>query len=286
MTISTRPHSRAVGLAFLAGLLWSTAGLFIKQVTWNPLAIAGARSAIAALVLLAFTQGGRPHFTWSRAQVGGALAYTATVISFVAATKLTTAANAILLQYTAPVYAALLGAWFLRERVTWLDGATIAMVLGGMAVFFLDKLTAGGWWGNVLSIGSGVCYASLIVLLRAQKDGSPMESVLLGNGLTALIGLPFMWQGSPGVSGWLGLLLMGVFQLGLSYVLYSTAIKHITALEGALIPVVEPILNPLWVFLVIGEAPGRFALLGGAIVLAAVTGRYVVTALRPSPGDP
>jgi len=178
------------------------------------------------------------------------------------------------------VYAALLGAWFLRERVTWLDGATIAMVLGGMAVFFLDKLTAGGVWGNVLSIASGVSYASLIVLLRAQKDGSPMESVLLGNGLTALIGLPFMWQGSPGVSGWLGLLLMGVFQLGLSYVLYSTAIKHITALEAALIPVIEPILNPVWVFLFVGEAPGRFALMGGAIVLAAVTGRYAISAVH------
>ena len=88
MTIPTRQHYRAVGLAFLAGILWSTAGVLFKQVTWNPLAIAGARSAIAALVLLAFMRGGRPHFTWSRAQVGGALAYTATVISFVAATKL------------------------------------------------------------------------------------------------------------------------------------------------------------------------------------------------------
>ncbi len=275
-TISISPHVRAVGLAFLAGILWSMAGLFIKQVQWNPLAIAGARSAIAALVLLAFV--GRPHFTWSRVQVGGALAYTATVITFVAATKLTTAANAILLQYTAPVYAALLGMWFLRERVRWLDWATIAVVLGGMALFFFDKLTAGGWWGNVLSIASGMCYASLIVLLRAQKDSSPMESVLLGNCLTALIGLPFMLQGAPGVSGWLALVLMGVFQLGLSYVLYSTAIKHLTALEASLIPVIEPILNPVWVFLVIGELPGQFALLGGAIVLAAVTGRYAVRA--------
>jgi len=273
-------HRRAIVMAFLAGVLWSLGGLLIKQVNWNPLAIAGARSAIAALVLVAFLR--RPRLTWSRAQIGGALAYAATVILFVAATKLTTAANVILLQYTAPVYAALLGAWFFKERVTWLDWLTIAVVLGGMVLFFLDRLTAGGLWGNVLALASGVSYASLIVLLRAQKDGSPMETAMLGNMLTALVGLPFMFQGAPSAAGWVSLLLLGVFQLGLPYVLYSTAIKYITALEGALVPAVEPILNPLWVFLVIGEAPGRGAFFGGAIVLAAVTGRYVVSARRRS----
>jgi drug/metabolite transporter (DMT)-like permease len=272
-------HYRAVGMAFLAGILWSLGGLFIKRVAWNPLAIAGARSAIASLVLLAFTPGGRPRFTWSRIQIGGAIAYAATVISFVAATRLTTAANAILLQYTAPIYAALLGMWLLHERVSRLDVATMAIVLGGMALFFFDQLTAGGLLGNALSIVSGMFYASLIVLLRAQKDGSPMESVLLGNLFTAVIGAPFMLQGWPDLSGWLGLILLGVFQLGLSYVVYATAIKHLTALEAAMIPVVEPILNPVWVFLFIGEAPGRFALLGGALVLLAVTGRYVVSVL-------
>jgi drug/metabolite transporter (DMT)-like permease len=275
---SSIQHRRAIGLAFLTGILWSTGGLLIKQVQWNPIAISGARSAIAALVLLAFLR--QPRLTWSRAQLGGAVMYAATVILFVAATKLTTAANAILLQYTAPVYAALLGAWFLRERVTWLDWLTIAVVLGGMALFFFDKLTAGGVWGNVFAIASGVSYASLIVFLRAQKDGSPMESVLLGNLLTALIGLPFMFQGAPGISSWTFVILLGVFQLGLSYVLYSTAIKHITVLEAALIPVVEPILNPVWVFLFIGEAPGRYAVFGGLIVLMAVTGRYAMRAVH------
>jgi drug/metabolite transporter (DMT)-like permease len=271
-------HRKAIGLALLAGILWSLGGLLIKQVSWNPMAIAGARSAIAALVLLAFIR--RPRICWSFSQVGGAIAYAATVILFVLATKLTTAANAILLQYTAPIYAALLSAWFLNERITWLDWATIAIVVGGMALFFFDRLTIGGLGGNVCAVASGVSYASLVVLLRKQKDGSPVESVLLGNILTALIGLPFMFQGTPSSSSWIGLILLGVFQLGLSYTLYTTAVKHITALEAVLIPVVEPILNPVWVFLVIGEVPGRWAFLGGAIVLAAVTGRYVVSALR------
>lgn len=272
------PHYRAVGLAFLAGVLWSLGGLLIKQVQWNPLAISGVRSAIAALVLLAFLR--QPRITWSWAQVGAAIAYVGTVTLFVAANKLTTAANAILLQYAAPVYVALLGAWLLKERVTLLDWVAITIVIGGMALFFFDKLTVGGWWGNALAIASGVTFATMIVLLRMQKDGSPIESVLIGNVLTALIGVPFMLQGWPSLSSWPGLILLGVFQLGLSYALYSTAIKHITALEAALIPVVEPILNPVWVFLFMGEAPGPYALIGGVMVLVAVTGRYVVKALR------
>ena len=251
--------------------------MLIKWVEWNPLAIAGARSAIAAVMILAIVR--RPRITWSLAQVGGAMAYAATVILFVAATKLTTAANAILLQYTAPVYAALFGWWFLGERVTWGDWITIAVVLGGMLLFFLDRLTVGGLWGNVLALASGITYAGLATLLRKQKEGSPLESVLMGNVLTALIGLPFMFQGAPGGSTWVGLILLGVFQLGLSYVLYSEAVKRITALEAILVPVVEPILNPIWVLLVMHEAPGRWAILGGVVVLGAVTGRYVVRTL-------
>lgn len=208
------------------------------------------------------------------------MVYTTTVILFVVATKLTTAANAILLQYTAPVYAALFGAWFLGERVAWLDWVIIAAVLGGMALFFLDCLTPGGLWGNICAIASGVSYAGLVTFLRKQKSGSPLESILIGNLLTALVGLPFMLQGPPGSASWVGLIFLGVFQLGLSYVLYSAAIKYITALEAILVAVVEPILNPLWVFLVIGEAPGRWALLGGTVVLIAMTVRYAVNALH------
>jgi drug/metabolite transporter (DMT)-like permease len=274
---SSAKHYRGVGLALAAGVLWSLGGLLIKWVEWNPLAISGARSAIAALVILAIVR--RPRITWSLAQVGGAMTYAATVILFVAATKLTTAANAILLQYTAPVYAALFGWWFLGERVTWGDWITIAVVIGGMLLFFLDRLTVGGMWGNVLALASGITYAGMATLLRKQKDGSPLESVLMGNILTALIGLPFMFQRAPGGSTWVGLILLGVFQLGLSYMLYSEAVKRITALEAILVPVVEPILNPIWVLLVMHEAPGRWAIFGGVVVLGAVTGRYVMRTL-------
>ena len=268
---------KAIGFLIVTAILWSSGGLLIKWVSWNPIAIAGARSAIAVLVLLAVLR--RPHLTWSFAQIGGAIAYAASVILFVSATKLTTAANAILLQYTAPIYIALFGAWFLGERATRLDWITIFVVIGGMVLFFLDDLTTGGFWGNVCAISSGVTFASFILFMRKQKSDSPLESVLLGNILTALIGFPFMFEAMPSASSWVGLMLSGVLQLGLSHVLYATAIKHVTALEAILISVIEPILNPVWVLLIMGETPGPWALLGGFIVLVSVTIRYVVTAL-------
>ena len=268
---------KAIGFLIVTAILWSSAGLLIKMISWNPIAIAGMRSAIATLVLLVFLR--RPHLTWSSAQIGGAVAFAATVILFVLANKLTTAANAILLQYTSPIFVALLGAWFLGERATRLDWTTIFVVIGGMTLFFLDDLTTGGLWGNVCAIASGVTFACFVLFMRKQKNDSPLESVFLGNILTALIGFPFMFEAMPSASSWVGLILAGVIQLGLSQVLYSAAIKHIAALEAILIQVIEPILNPVWVLLVMGEAPGPWALFGGFVVLVSVTVRYVVTAL-------
>jgi len=279
-TDSKKQHYQGIGLAFGAGVLWSLGGLLIKSVDWNPLAIAGCRSAIASLLLFAWLR--RPNFTWSPAQVGGALAYAATVILFVSANKLTTAANAILLQYTAPIYTAILGARFLGERVTRSDWVTIAVVIFGVLMFFIDHLTFGGLAGNLLALISGLTFAVLAIFLRKQKDESALESVLLGNLFTALIGLPFMFRSMPGVQSWIGLILLGVFQLGLSYVLYSAALKYISALEGILIASIEPILNPLWVFLVMGEKPGPWALIGGAVVLIAITVQSVLKTAYPA----
>jgi drug/metabolite transporter (DMT)-like permease len=271
---------RAIGLLLVTAVLWSSGGLLIKWVSWNPIAIAGARSAVASLLLLAVIR--RPKLTWSLAQIGGAATYAVTVILFVTANKLTTAANAILLQYTSPIYVALLGAWFLGEKTTWLDWVAIVLTLGGMALFFLDDLAVGGFWGNICAIATGVTFACLVVFLRKQKDGSPLESILLGNILAALVSLPFVFHSRLDLSGCIGLGVLGVFQLGLPYILYALAIKSVTALEAILVPVIEPILNPLWVFLAMGEIPGPWALVGGLIVLASVTTRCVVSATLSS----
>jgi len=273
----SRERTKALLLLAVTATLWSLGGLLIKSVNANPLAIAGTRSAIAAVMLILVLR--KPKFTWSFAQVGAALAYAATTILFVTATKTTTAANAIFLQSTAPIYVALLSAWLLKERIKLLDWITVFIVMGGMVLFFLDNLSTTGILGNVIAATSGVSFAFFAIFMRMQKNGSPLESIFLGNLITAAIGLPFLSRSIPDTSGWICLVILGVVQLGLPYILYSKAIKHVTALEAILIPVIEPLLNPVWVFLILGESPGPLAFIGGLIVLAAITGRCVLAVL-------
>ena len=261
-----------------ASLCWSLAGVLIKFVatTWPGMAVAGGRGFIAALFLLATNRGLRFHF--SRDQMIGAVGYAACTITFCTATTLTSAANAILLQYTAPVWVALFGAWFLGEHATRADWLTIVVALAGMTLFFKDSLTLGHLDGDALAVLSGVFFAGMTIALRRQKNGSPIESIILGNFIAFIIGLPWILK-SPMLapSGWLALIVLGVVQLGVSYWLYARAIRHVTALEAVLIPVIEPILNPLWVLLFVHEKPTRWAIVGGAIVLGAVTIRAAMS---------
>jgi len=266
---------RAIIYLVLTAILWSTGGFFIKAVNASPLAIAGVRSLVSAILIFLTVR--KPKFSWSAPQIGAAFAYAATLLLFVVATKLTTSANAILIQYSAPIYAAILGAWILKEKVRPLDVITIFVVLGGIFLFFIDSISFDGFMGNLLAALSGLTFGSFAVLMRMQKEGSPIESVLLGNIIVAVFGLPFLSVQMPDAKGWAYLVIMGVLQLGLPYILYSKAIKHVTALEATLIPVLEPILNPVWVFFLVGEAPGKWAIAGGIIVIAAVTGRCLIT---------
>lgn len=277
---NARPeHRRAIVFLLLAALLWSTGGLFIKWVDWNGMSISGVRSLISALVIgVAFRRDLK--ITWSGTQLLCAVAYALTVSLFVVANKLTTAANAILLQYTAPVHVALLSAWLLKERITLRDWLTITAVLTGMVMFFFEQMSPGSLTGNLLALFTGFTFALFSVLLRKQKGASPAASVFLGNLLTTLIGLPFMFDGAPGLQGWLGMLYLGVFQLGLAYVLYTWALAHVTAMEAILITLIEPILNPAWVFLLMGEVPAWTSLLGGAIIIGAVTVHHLIGARR------
>ncbi len=274
MSNDTRTHHPLSVISLVVtAVLWSSGGVLIKLIDWNPLAIAGMRSAIAAALIMIVVR--KPKFHFSPVQIGGAISFSATVICFVSATKLTTAANAILLQYTAPVYTALFAWRFLGERTSWVDWATIAVVFGGVTLFFLDDLSRGGYIGNILALLAGVAHAWLGLFLRKQKDASPYESILLGNMLTAVIGLPFMLGASLSILDWTGLALLGVFQLGFSYILYAYAIKRVRALDAMLIFMIEPILSPIWVFLVVGESPGRWAIVGGAVVIISVTIRSI-----------
>ena len=274
-----REHNRAILFLLLAALLWSTGGFFIKWVEWNPMAISGGRSAISALVIaIAFRHDLK--LTWSPLQLAGAFAYALTVTFFVIANKMTTAANAILLQYTAPIHVALLSTWLLQEHPTRRDWLTIFAVLGGMLLFFFEKMSPGNLIGNLCALFTGLTFALFIVLLRKQRDASPAGSVFLGNVLTALAGLPFMFDSLPSPAGWAGLIFLGVFQLGLAYVLYTLAISHVTAMEAVLITLIEPILNPFWVFVLMGEIPAWTSLAGGLVIIGSVTARQLAGVRR------
>ncbi len=207
---------------------------------------------------------------WTRWKILASVSHILTALLFIIATKLTTAANAIFLQYTAPVYIVLLAAWFLHERPTQMDWVSMVIIFAGMLLFFGDKLSLDGLYGNLLAVLSGITLAVLTVSMRAQKDGVPAESILLANIFTAVAGFPFVLKEAWTVTNWLIILYLGVFQIGFSFLFFSVAIKHVPALEATLISTLEPVLNPLWVFLFIGEKPGYFALVGGAIVLGGV----------------
>ena len=267
--------SKAIILLICTAILWSKGGFLIKFINWHPVAIAGGRSIIAALIMWAYVK--KPKFTWSNIQIMGAVAYALTVILFVIANKLTTAANSILLQYTGPIYVALFSYWFLKEKITAIDWITILTVILGMTLFFIEKLSPDGILGNFIAILAGIAFAGLALCLRKQKDGSPLESLILGNILTGIIGLPFIIDsGIPSQQSIIALLVLGISQLGLPYILYSKAIKHVSALDAVLIPVLEPILNPLWVFLLLGESIGMWPMIGGAIIIVAITTRSIL----------
>jgi drug/metabolite transporter (DMT)-like permease len=267
-------HRSAVLLLVASAVLWSLGGVLIKSIEWPSLAKAGGRSAIACLLLVCWLR--RPKFTWSASQIGAALAYAGTVSLFVVANDRTTAANAIFLQYTAPIYVALFGSWLLGEPARRIDWICIVIALGGIALFFCDQFSPRGLTGILAALASGVSFGVMVMLLRKERDASPASALLLGNILTAAIGLPFA-IGHPLTAPEAGALaLLGVVQLGIPYILYSLAIRHVTALEAILVPMLEPILNPLWVDLAKGERPGPWSLVGGALVLGAVILRGLV----------
>ena len=258
----------------ITSVLWSLGGVLLKQVHWHPMAKAGTRSAIAAVVIFAWM--GRPRFTWSANQILGAAAYVGTVCFFVIATDLTTAANAIFLQYTAPAYVALLGARMLGERTQPRDWLCIALAVAGVAMLCRDGFSTNNMPGVVAGLASGFSMALMVIFLRREKDGSPAASLLLGNIASAVIGLPFGFGHMPDAAEWGVLLMLGVLQLGVPYILYGLAIRRVTAIEGILLPMLEPVLNPLWVFLFLHERPGAWTLAGAMLVLGAMLTRALL----------
>ncbi|HEY6148559.1 MAG TPA: EamA family transporter [Thermoanaerobaculia bacterium] len=279
------PSARGVLLVLAAALLWSTGGIAIKSLQETPLKIAFYRCAFAAVALLALL---RPRVArWTAEFLIAMGGYAACLITFVVATRWTTAANAIFLQYSGVVWVLLFSPVVLHEPFRRRDAVAIAFALGGMALFFVGKLSYGGA-GDWIALLSGVFFAVLVVSLRKQGETGARAAVTYGNVLGAAALLPFVANDlalTPRSAAILGFL--GVFQIALAYVLFVAGLQYVTATQASLIGMVEPVCNPIWVFLAIGERPGAYAVAGGIVVLAAVAWRTLsAEPVAPVPPPP
>ena len=268
-----------VVLILFAVLLWSTGGLFIKMTTLDAFAVNAGRSLLAALTVAIFTY--RKGLKLDRFTVLTSFLYAGTLTCFVYANKNTTAANAIFLQYTAPIYILILSPFILKETFRFADLITVAVCLAGMSFFFLEpqnagnKLAADVFTGNIAALLSGVFFGLYFVFLRHPRSlrKNPALSVFYGNLIIVLLMLPFLANNPPTPNGVdvTAVLFLGVFQIGIAYILFTKGISEgVRSLDASIIGFVEPLLNPVWVFLFVGERPSVWALIGGAIIISAV----------------
>src|SRR6476661_6118994 len=258
---------------FAAALLWSTGGLFIKWTKLSGLELSFYRSFFALLTVAFFTR--REGLGLNRISAAASLLYAALLILFVLATKKTTAANAIFLQYTAPVYLLIFEPLIYKERFRIRDLLTVLICVGGMVLFFVGKLRPEDVAGNLLALASGVCFAIYVLMLRHSKARlvNRASSVIYGNLLAIIMTAPWgiAVLARLGRYDLLTVAYLGVVQLGLSYTLFTYAMSQgVRSLDAGIIGYIEPLLNPVWVFLVLGEKPSKWALVGGAIIITAV----------------
>jgi drug/metabolite transporter, DME family len=275
-----------------AALLFSTGGAAIKATTLTSTQIAGFRSGVAVLAVMLLVPAAR-RIPGPRAWLVG-LAYASTLTLYSMANKLTTAANAIFLQSTAPIYVLLAAPWLLGERITRRDLAFVAIAAAGLSLFFLGSETPGVTatdpaTGNLLALASGAFWAATIIGLRwmgqPSREGvpstSPIQAVVAGNALAFVGCLPWALPISFTTADLAIVLYLGAFQIALAYVLVTAALRRLGALEVALLLLIEPVLNPLWAFALHGERPGGFALVGGAILIGATTLKAWLDARSP-----
>lgn len=266
-----------------AAVLWSTGGLFIKWTSVSGLELSFGRSLLAAITVAIFTR--HEGFGLNRVTAIASLLYAALLVLFVLATKQTTAANAIFLQYTAPVYLLILEPLIYKEKFRRRDLIVVIACVAGMSLFFVGKLRPQDVTGNLLALASGFCFACYFLLLRhsTARAVNRASSVIYGNLLVVLIAAPAGIGALSGMSRHdaLSIVYLGVVQIGLAYTLFTVAMaRGVRSLDAGIVGYIEPVLNPIWVFLVLGEQPTKWALVGGAIIVVAVVVHALLEARR------
>ena len=268
---------KGVLLVAAAALLWSTGGIGIKSLADPPLVIAFYRSAFAAAALILLI---RPRvWRWTAPFLIGLVSYAACLTTFVLATKWTSAANAIFIQYAGVVWVLLASPLVLREPLRRRDAAAVAVAFVGMALFFVGRFEARGFRGELMALASSLFWATLVLALRRERGSSAEAVVTWGNVLSALCLLPFVAGDLAVPPRSLAILaFLGVVQIGGAYALFVSGLKHVSATEASIMGMLEPIANPIWVFLFVGERPTAYSIAGGAIVLGAIAWRTLATA--------
>ena len=263
---------------FLAAVLYSIGGLCIKLIPWGGMAINGGRTAIALVVISLYLKVKRHRPRMNLWVIVGAVAISGTNILFSIANKLTTAGNAIVLQFTAPIFVILFSVLFFGKRPQRLDLLACGLVLGGVLLFFIDSLSAGGMLGNVLALLSGITYAG-VFLLNDMPNSDPISSVFWGNVISAVVGLPFLGYETDFSSDALtALVVLGVFQVAVAYILMVEGLKTTPPVTASLVSGIEPVLNPILVAVFYHEMIGPIALVGAMIVVGSVVMYNVILA--------
>lgn len=270
-------HQRGVAATVLAAIVWSTAGLFIKLLSQDALTILCYRAFYTAMVFAIVYRADAFIFSW--AIVRNALLYTGLLLSFVSATKLTTAANAIFLQYTGVAFILLLEPIIARQRHQLLDIMTMLVCFIGMSLFFADNLGGFDGWGVPIAALSGLFFAAFFLGQRFAPPSQHVAAIFWGNVLVMCIGLPSFWHAAPPtLTEHSMLLFLGIIQMGLGYILFTYGLKRISATEASLISMLEPLFNPVWVLIGYGEVPSTLAVVGGLVIIGALMGRIILKA--------
>lgn len=266
-------RNRAIFEMLLCAALWSIAGIFIKLIPWNSIVIAGIRSLIAGAVMFVYMRYKRIGFTADRRSMLGGLALCCTLTCFVAANKLTTAANSIVLQFTAPMFIVVFSVLFLKKKFSRSDIFAVVLTMLGISLFFFDQLTPGHLLGNCVAIVAGMAFAGYYMSLEGASESERMSAILMAHGLTFCVSIPFIALEPPELDAApvICIFILGVVQLGIPYVLLGRASGSCPPLACSLLGAVEPLLNPVWVFIFDGEAPGMWALIGGVVVVVTIT---------------
>lgn len=269
-------HNKGIFAVFLTAILWSSGGLFIKLISLDSMELSFFRCAIAAVVFALMFR--KRILKLNSLALLNSFAYAAVLILFVIATKTTTAANAIFLQSTAPIYVLIFEPLLTKTKWERINIITIVVCFLGMILFFMGDLTPGDIKGNIAALLAGVAFAAFFLGMKKNEPQYGESSIFYGNVIVALICIPFITDmNSISVQDFAMVSFLGVFQIAFAYALFSYGLKRIIAVEASIISMFEPVLNPIWVFIGYGEVPSFYAIIGGIIIMTAITVRTLIS---------